>query len=73
MCPRTPHGDCPVDETACHIIPSIAGKRVLITGCALGIGNSRGSLRRARRPPSDMRHPRRCERNRSIPDFIRQS
>lgn len=40
MCPKTPHGDCPPQETACHIIPSIAGKRVLITGCASGIGKA---------------------------------
>lgn len=40
MCPKTPHGDCPLEETACHIIPSIAGKRVLITGCASGIGKT---------------------------------
>ncbi|KAJ5963471.1 Short-chain dehydrogenase/reductase SDR [Penicillium vulpinum] len=40
MCPKTPHGDYPQEETACHIIPSIAGKRVLLTGCASGIGKA---------------------------------
>ena len=37
---KIPHGDCPHEQTACHIIPSIAGKRVLITGCASGIGKA---------------------------------
>ncbi|KAK4867412.1 hypothetical protein LT330_000922 [Penicillium expansum] len=40
MCPKTPHGDCPQEETACHILPSITSKRVLITGCASGIGKA---------------------------------
>lgn len=40
MCPKAAHGDCPLEETACHIIPSITGKRILITGCASGIGKA---------------------------------
>jgi NAD(P)-dependent dehydrogenase (short-subunit alcohol dehydrogenase family) len=39
MCPQTPH-DYPPEETVCHIIPPIAGKRILITGCASGIGKA---------------------------------
>ncbi|KAF4766364.1 hypothetical protein HAV15_010261 [Penicillium sp. str.  len=44
MCPKTPHGDCAIEETACHIIPSITGKRILITGCASGIGKSTAEI-----------------------------
>ncbi|KAJ5214481.1 Short-chain dehydrogenase/reductase SDR [Penicillium cf. viridicatum] len=40
MCPKTPHSDCPLEETTCHIIPSIADKRVLITVYASGIGKA---------------------------------
>ncbi|CAI7600386.1 unnamed protein product [Penicillium discolor] len=35
-----PHGDCAIEETACHIIPSITGRHILITGYASGIGKS---------------------------------
>ncbi|KAJ5787294.1 Short-chain dehydrogenase/reductase SDR [Penicillium paradoxum] len=40
MCPKTPHGDAPQEETGCNIMPGVAGKRVLITGCASGIGKA---------------------------------
>ncbi|KAJ5474669.1 Short-chain dehydrogenase/reductase SDR [Penicillium sp. IBT 31633x] len=44
MCPKNKHGDGSQEETACHIIPSIAGKRVLITGCASGIGKATAEI-----------------------------